>query len=146
MEDQSDNQNEAMKQEGRPSVMAADIAAPGAAAPVGVPGPNAGKPGDLSEVHAAAEGLSWQFCHVTKADPHGVKFYIQHGPIKEVGVNGCQIDEVIKFSRNFIMNANHRFPCDENIDAITHLGMAIEALERRKANREARGVEGTDQL
>ena len=67
---------------------------------------------------------------------------IQCGPIKEKGVNGCQIDDVIVFAREFIENHNHKFPCRENSLVITKLEEAEMWLKRRKEDREKRGVEG----
>ena len=67
---------------------------------------------------------------------------IQCGPIKVVGVNGCQIDDVIKFARDFISRLNMEFPCRENSLVITKLEEAEMWLNRRKQDREKRGVEG----
>ncbi len=71
-----------------------------------------------------------------------VSFQIQDGPIKEVGVNGCQIDDVIRWAKEFIEFHNGKFPCRENSLAITKLDEALLWLYERKRNREARGVEG----
>jgi hypothetical protein len=71
-----------------------------------------------------------------------VTFTIQNGPIKEVGVNGCQIDEVIEWARNTIDGFNKSFPCRENSLAITKLDEALLWLLKRKMDRDARGVEG----
>ena len=67
---------------------------------------------------------------------------IQLEPIKEVGVNGCQIDEVIVFAKSFIQGLNDIFPCRENSLAITKLEEAEMWLQRRKEDREERGIEG----
>lgn len=67
---------------------------------------------------------------------------LQCGAVKEVGVNGAQIDDVIIFAREFIENHNHKFPCRENSLAITKLEEAEVWLKRRKEDREKRGVEG----
>jgi len=72
----------------------------------------------------------------------GVTFTGQHGPVNEVGVNGCQIDDMVKFARLTIAAFNAKFPCRENSLAITKLEEAEMWLHRRKENREARGVEG----
>lgn len=71
-----------------------------------------------------------------------IAFTIQNGPIKEVGVNGCQIDNVIEFARSFIGAMNEHFPCRENSLTLTKLDEALLWLGARKANREKRGVEG----
>lgn len=71
-----------------------------------------------------------------------VKFVIQDGPIKEVGVNGCQIDEVINWAKNKIEGFNKNYPCRENSLALTKLDEALLWLMKRKMDRETRGVEG----
>lgn len=74
----------------------------------------------------------------------GVFFKGQRGPIKDVGVNGCQIDDLITFALGTIRTFNMKFPCRENSLAITDLESALNWLERRKRDREDRGVEGRD--
>jgi len=71
-----------------------------------------------------------------------LKAKIQLGPIKQAGVNGCQIDDVITFAREFITGLNKNFPCRENSIVITKLEEAEMWLEQRKKDREERGVEG----
>lgn len=74
-----------------------------------------------------------------------IKIQLQEGPIKENGVNGCQIDDVLAVVVETIQGFNTAFPCRENSLAITHLQEAQHWLEHRKRDREARGVEGTSQ-
>jgi len=73
-------------------------------------------------------------------------FDFQRGPIKEVGINGVQNEHLLAvlIHRTTILNA--RFPCDENLLAIRHMKQAINALQARTANRQARGVEGENKL
>ena len=71
-----------------------------------------------------------------------VSFKLQDGPIKEVGENGCQIDDIIKLSRLIIESFNKDYPCRENSLAITKLQEAELWLLQRKLDRENRGVEG----
>lgn len=75
---------------------------------------------------------------------NAIEFEIQQGPIKEVGVNGCQIDDVIEFARRFIESRNEAFPCAENEYVLQCLQQALDGLKQRKLNRESRGVEGTN--
>lgn len=75
----------------------------------------------------------------------GVMFVGQRGPIKEVGVNGCQIDDMIKFARLALEVFNKKFPCRENSLAITKLQEAELWLLARRLDREARGVEGKNE-
>jgi hypothetical protein len=78
-------------------------------------------------------------------DDTSVLFRGQRGPIEEVGVNGCQIDDMIAFARLTIEAFNAKFPCRENALAITKLEEAEMWLQRRTQNREARGVEGKNE-
>lgn len=72
-----------------------------------------------------------------------ITFRLQSGPIKENGVNGCQVDTLIHTAMIIIAELNCKYPCKENRDAIGHLASAILSLEDRTKDREARGVEGT---
>jgi hypothetical protein len=74
---------------------------------------------------------------------NSITFYIQKGPIKEVGMNGCQVDTLVHAALHIVKEFNKKFPCNENGVAIEHLEGAIAAFEQRKKDREARGVEGT---
>lgn len=75
-----------------------------------------------------------------------VVFTIQSGPIKEFGVNGCQIDDVIAWAKEKIEAFQKAFPCRENAIVLTKLDEALLWLYKRKADREARAVEGTNKL
>ena len=78
-------------------------------------------------------------------DVGSLSFTIQNGPIKEHGVNGCQVNTLIETAKIMLGGLNKNFPCRENSLAITKLEEALMWLEQRKKNREARGVEGTSQ-
>ena len=71
-----------------------------------------------------------------------ITFKIQDGPIKENGVNGCQVDTIIAASMAIIKGLNGQFPCRENSLAVTKLQEALLWLEERKRDRIKRGVEG----
>lgn len=77
--------------------------------------------------------------------PSSVTFTIQSGPIKEFGVNGCQIDDVVRWAKDKISAWSAAYPSRENALAITKLDEALLWLYERKRAREARGVEGTSQ-
>lgn len=74
-----------------------------------------------------------------------ITFRIQNGPIKENGVNGCQVLTMIQAAKLILEKLNEKFPCAENLKTITHLAMAIEWQQKRTKIRELRGVEGTNQ-
>lgn len=71
-----------------------------------------------------------------------IEFQVQKGPIKENGVNGCQVDTIIATAKIIIEGLNKNFPCRENSIVITKLDEAIMWLKKRKQDREERGVEG----
>lgn len=73
-----------------------------------------------------------------------ISFKLQNGPIKDNGVNGCQVDTMIEAARDIIVGLNIKFPCAHNRFAIQGLNEALYALEQRKKDRVKRGVEGTD--
>lgn len=73
---------------------------------------------------------------------NAITFKIQNGPIKEAGLNGCQVDTIIDVAKLMIEGLNNKFPCLENELAIEKLSGALLALKIRKKNREERGVEG----
>lgn len=80
-----------------------------------------------------------------RLDKNSISFTLQNGPVKENGVNGCQVDSLIHAAMQIIAKLNDKFPCRENDLAVSHLFKAIDALKARTADRETRGVEGTDQ-
>ena len=71
-----------------------------------------------------------------------VSFKIQDGPIKEKGINGCQVDTLIATASFIIEGLNKKFPCKENDKVLEHLHSAYNWTKKRKRNREQRGVEG----
>lgn len=79
-------------------------------------------------------------------DKNSISFTIQNGPIKENGVNGCQVLTLIQTAEKIIEELDNKFPCRENSKTLLHLRQAIEAQEERTANREKRGVEGKNLL
>jgi hypothetical protein len=71
-----------------------------------------------------------------------IAFQLQNQPIDEIGLNGCQVDELIATAKMILEGLNKKFPCRENSCAITHLDEAMHWLIHRRNNRTARGVEG----
>jgi len=76
-----------------------------------------------------------------------INIQLQDGPIKENGVNGCQIEDVIAWCRDKVSEFNSKesgkFSCRENSCAITKLDEALMWLQRRTEGRVSRKVEGT---
>lgn len=75
-------------------------------------------------------------------DVNSISFTIQNGPVKEYGVNGCQVDTIIEAAKVILEGLNNNFPCRENSCAITKLDEALMWLDKRTKDREKRGVEG----
>jgi len=72
-----------------------------------------------------------------------IKF--QCGPIKEHGVNGTSIENVLDLLVKRLEGfQNGPFKCRENALAITKLEEAIQWLEHRTRKRVQQGVEGTN--
>jgi len=91
---------------------------------------------DLSEVTANAFSK-----HVIVNQAHNtISFILQNGPVKEEGVNGCGVETLIHAALDIIDGLNEKFPCDENAGAIVGLEHALMWLEKRKKDREQRGV------
>ena len=72
-----------------------------------------------------------------------VKF--QKGPVKEKGVNGCHQEDLIAIviDRLQCFQAGD-YACRENELALFMLEEVLKVLNRRTADRQARGVEGTN--
>ena len=77
---------------------------------------------------------------------NSITFKLQNGPIKENGVNGCQVDTMIDCARQIIAGLNQKFPCRENSCAITKLDEAMQWLQWRTRDRLDRGVEGFNKV
>jgi len=72
-----------------------------------------------------------------------IKF--QKGPIKEAGVNGCHQEDLIAIVIDRLQSFQAGdFACRENAIAITKLEECMMWLNKRTAERVARGVEGTN--
>lgn len=85
--------------------------------------------------------------HYINADHESgrLSFKLQHGPIKESGVNGCQLTDMIEVAKMMLEKLNKKFPCRENALTITKLDEALMWQKKRTEDRERRGVEGASQ-
>ena len=81
-----------------------------------------------------------------RGDKQSLSFTFQNGPIKEVGVNGCQVDTLIAGAVAILRSFNDSLPCRENDIALARLEEAYMWLKARKADRENRDVEGESKL
>ena len=71
-----------------------------------------------------------------------VSFTIQSDPISEVGVNGCQALDMLKYTKCLFESLNESLPCNENELTIIKLQSAIHLQELRTEDRQHRNVEG----
>lgn len=86
-----------------------------------------------------------QYIQFTEGSQGGgtLTIQLQDGPIgPSGGVNGCQIDDVIAWTRQRIETFNAKYPCRENSLTLTKLDEALLWLLKRRLDREARHVEG----
>lgn len=74
-----------------------------------------------------------------------VSFQIQSDPISEVGINGVQALDMLKYTKCLFESLNDAFPCRENALTITKIEEAIHWQEARTKNRIHRGVEGKNE-
>jgi hypothetical protein len=74
-----------------------------------------------------------------------VKFTIQSDPISEVGANGVQALDMLKYVKCLFQSLNDAFPCRENALTITKLEEAIHWQDARTKDRARRGVEGKNE-
>jgi hypothetical protein len=80
---------------------------------------------------------------VVKSPYFLIKF--QSGPIPVAGVNGCQIEDLIRVCIDRLKRFQAgKAPCEENRKAIINLHYALGYLDARTRNRTKRSVEGTD--
>lgn len=73
------------------------------------------------------------------------KIHFQEGPIKDCGVNGVAIEDLIAMCIDRLEHfQNSKFNCRENEMAITKLQESLMWLRKRTLDREAKGIEGTN--
>lgn len=74
-----------------------------------------------------------------------VSFTIQSDPISEVGVNGVQALDMLKYTKCLFQSLNEAFPCRENALTITKIEEAIHWQDARTKDRQRRNVEGKNE-
>ena len=76
-------------------------------------------------------------------DTEFIKIRFQQGPIKETGLNGTQIEDVLDILCKRLAGFQEGpFKCRENAIALTHMETALLWLKQRTAKRLSQGVEG----
>jgi hypothetical protein len=75
-----------------------------------------------------------------------IEITFQRGPVPDVGINGCRIEDVIEVVQEQLLDHQGRhLACEENATALLHLESAREALLLRRRRREHQGVINTAQ-
>ena len=69
-------------------------------------------------------------------------FKIQDGPIKENGLNGCQVSDMVAVANHIFKGLDAKFPSQYNKVTTGALDIALEAQDMRTKDRERRNVEG----
>ena len=59
---------------------------------------------------------------------------LQDGPVGEVGMNGCQVEDCITFFKKVIEGFNSKSPNHHNDNAISKLNQAINCLSEGRGN------------
>lgn len=96
--------------------------------------------------HASGQQYSTDKFIIVEHDVKSITFFLQDGPIKEVGKNGCQVTDMIAVAKHIIEKLNEKFQCAENEQTLYHLKKALHFQHLRTAMREKRGVEGTSNV
>ena len=71
-----------------------------------------------------------------------IKVRWQSGPVAEYGVNGAQVQDVIRVAMERLDQLNRELPCRENRLALASLREAVMDLDERTRARRAQDVEG----
>ena len=101
--------------------------------------------GDLQE-QGTYKGLPTSFNPAAFRKEPVIVLRFQCGPIGEVGVNGCAIEDVLEVLMQRLAGfQNGPFRCEENQAALRCLWDAKGHLEARTRARQAQRVEGTNQ-
>lgn len=79
--------------------------------------------------------------------PEGIEneitIYFQNGVVSEVGLNGITAEHLLEILiHRFKQFQEGPFACDENEEALTHMQAAVDAIQKRIADRKGRGVHG----
>ena len=74
--------------------------------------------------------------------PISIELLIQNGPIKEYGEHGMQVTDVLRWVRNMYSALNAKFPCEENVDTMHYIELALDCQRKRTERRETQGIEG----
>ena len=80
---------------------------------------------------------------VVDDDTNTISFKIQQGPIKEKGLNGCQLTDLVVVANHMVTELSKNHPCAENDLTTMYWEKGLQAQADRTKDRETRNVEGT---
>jgi len=81
----------------------------------------------------------------SNSGPQLASISFQNGPILEHGVNGIQNEDLLEIVIDRLVGFQAgEFHCDENEAALDYTRSALQALQARTVDRQARNVEGKD--
>jgi len=81
------------------------------------------------------------FIHV-KDSTNEISLTIQHGPVKQFGINGIRIETIIHLAIAVLKMLDRKYPSPHNKAAIVCFESGIKCLKNRHEDREDRGVQG----
>ena len=83
----------------------------------------------------------------TETENVGVSIIWQNGPLNVAGHNGAFVEEgILSVIDRLHFYQNSKYKCQENQNALIHLGAALHCLEERTKDRIERGVEGLHEV
>lgn len=96
------------------------------------------------------EGVLYELESFHQPDHHYEKVYLRfvhrepvtEGKILVTKMNGTTLTEVLEACNSCLNYMNNQLPCEENSEAMLAIKVAIQALSRRKKDREKRGALG----
>lgn len=99
---------------------------------------------ELVVAHDTCEDVPPGHSYAVASDDYFCTIEFQNGPVATEGINGLTNEVLLAILIHRTETLDAQYPCDENKEAIEHMKKALEAFNKRTANRKARGVH--DQL
>jgi hypothetical protein len=96
----------------------------------------------MKHLQEALENYKGEGKQFMKVEGNKLTFEIQDGPIKEVGVIGCQVTDALEYFNEVYKSLNAAFACRENALTITKIEEALHWQDARTKDRIRRSVEG----
>ena len=73
-----------------------------------------------------------------------ISFTIQSDPVSEVGVNGLQTTDMLRYIKALFISLDAALPCMENKHTVHAIDIALNWQQARKTNREAVRLKNTN--